>query len=56
MSTRAPRNPASADVSRDAADNVLRASRVRRTAWLLGLLAIAFYVGFMILTALEGPR
>ena len=25
------------------------------TAWVLGLLAIAFYVGFMVLTAIQGP-
>jgi hypothetical protein len=56
MSTGAPRNPATADVRRDAPGDALRAARVRRSAWLLGLLAIAFYVGFMVLTAIEGPR
>ncbi len=56
MSTGAPRNPATAGVSRDAADDALRAARVRRMAWLLGMLALAFYVGFMVLTAIEGPR
>jgi uncharacterized membrane protein (DUF485 family) len=56
MSTGAPRNPVTADVSRDAADGAQRAARVRRTAWALGLLALAFYVGFMVLTAIEGPR
>jgi uncharacterized membrane protein (DUF485 family) len=56
MSTAAPRHPTPADVSRGAADDLLRNARVRRTAWVLGLLALAFYVGFMILTAIEGPR
>jgi len=56
MSTGASRNPATAAASRDAADGALRAARVRRGAWLLGLLALAFYVGFMVLTAIEGPR
>jgi uncharacterized membrane protein (DUF485 family) len=56
VNTRAPRNPATASASRDAADDALRAARVRRTAWVLGLLALAFYVGFMVLTAIEGPR
>ena len=56
MSTGTPRNPVAANASRGAADDALRAARVRRTAWVLGLLALAFYVGFMILTAIEGPR
>ena len=56
MSTGAHRNPATADGTRDAADGALRAARVRRTAWLLGFLALAFYVGFMVLTAIEAPR
>ena len=56
MSTGAPRNPTPADTSRDAADDMPRAARVRRTAWVLGVLALAFYVGFMVLTAIEGPR
>jgi hypothetical protein len=56
MSTGTPRNPVAANESRGAADDALRAARVRRTAWVLGLLALAFYVGFMILTAIEGPR
>jgi fucose permease len=56
MSTGASRNPVAANKNRDAADDAQRAARVRRTAWVLGLLAIAFYVGFMVLTAIEGPR
>jgi hypothetical protein len=56
MSTGASRNPVTADASRGAEDDALRAARVRRTAWVLGLLALAFYVGFMVLTAIEGPR
>jgi len=56
MSTGTPRNPANADPSRDAEDGALRAARVRRNAWVLGLLALAFYVGFMIYIATEGPR
>jgi uncharacterized membrane protein (DUF485 family) len=56
MSTGTPRNPVAANENRGAAGDALRAARVRRTAWALGLLALAFYVGFMILTAIEGPR
>jgi hypothetical protein len=56
MSTGVPRNRAAADASRDAADDALRAANARRAAWLLGLLAVAFYVGFMVLTAIGGPR
>ena len=56
MSTGTPRNPVAANESRSAADDALRAARARRTAWVLGLLALAFYVGFMVLTAIEGPR
>ena len=56
MSTGASRNPVPAGASRGAEDDARRAARVRRTAWLLGSLALAFYVGFMILTAIEGPR
>jgi hypothetical protein len=56
MSSGAPRNPANAGASRDAADDALRTARARRNAWVLGLLALAFYVGFMIYTAVEGPR
>jgi uncharacterized membrane protein (DUF485 family) len=56
MNTGASRRPTPADVSRGAEDDALRAARVRRTAWVLGLLALAFYVGFMVLTAVEGPR
>jgi len=50
-----PRSPTDGSVTRSAED-AQRAARVRRSAWLLGLLAIAFYVGFMVLTAIEGPR
>jgi uncharacterized membrane protein (DUF485 family) len=56
MNTGASRNPVAASKSRDAADDAQRVARARRVAWLLGLLAVAFYVGFMILTAIEGPR
>jgi hypothetical protein len=55
MSTGARRKPATADVSREAADDALRAARVRRMGWGLGLLMIACYLGFIALTALEGP-
>ena len=30
------------------------ARRMRRSAWLLGLLALAFYVGFIVATAYRG--
>ena len=56
MSTGASRNPVTADASRGAEDDALRGVRARRTAWVLGLLALVFYVGFMILIAIEGPR
>jgi hypothetical protein len=56
MSRGTPRNPVAANESRDAADDALRAARARRTAWALGLLALVFYVGFMVLTAIGGPR
>ena len=56
MSTGVSRNRVAADASRDAADDSLRAARARRAAWLLGLLALAFYVGFMIFIAIGGPR
>jgi hypothetical protein len=56
MSAGMPRNRAAATAGRDAEDDALRAARARRTAWLLGLLALAFYVGFMVYTALGGPR
>ena len=56
MSTRTSRTPATANESRGAADDTLRAMRARRTAWALGLLAIAFYVGFMVWIAIQGPR
>lgn len=29
------------------------ARRIRRTAWLLGFIAVAFYVGFIAVTALN---
>ena len=56
MSTGAPRNPTTPDARRGVVDDAQRAARVRRAAWLLGLLALAFYVGFMVLTVIEGPR
>ena len=54
MSTRTPGSPANARAGRDT--DTLRAARARRNAWVLGLLALAFYVGFMVYTAIEGPR
>jgi uncharacterized membrane protein (DUF485 family) len=54
MSTGSSRNPATADIGRDS-EAARRAARVRRTAWTLALLAIAFYVGFIVLTAINGP-
>lgn len=44
----APRNP-----SRPGDDDTVVARRIRRTAWLLGLLAVIFYVGFIAATALR---
>jgi hypothetical protein len=44
----APRNP-----SRPGGDDPVASRRIRRTAWLLGLLAVLFYVGFIAATALR---
>lgn len=49
------RSPAAPDARRSA-EEAQRMTRARRMAWGLALLAIAFYVGFMVLTAIEGPR
>ncbi len=35
-------------------DDPVVARRVRRSAWLLGLLAVVFYLGFIAATALRG--
>ena len=56
MSTGASRNRVAADASRDAEDGALRSARARRMGWALGLLALAFYIGFMVWTAIEAPR
>jgi uncharacterized membrane protein (DUF485 family) len=55
MSAVTPRNPATAASSRGAADEALRVARARRMAWALGLIVIACYVGFMVLTGIKGP-
>ena len=53
-----------ADAGRDArgratqgaiAEDAVRAARVRRNAWLLALLAAAFYVGFIAWNVLRAP-
>jgi hypothetical protein len=44
----APRNP-----YRPGSDDPVADRRLRRTAWLLGLLAVLFYVGFIAATALR---
>ena len=36
------------DPSRDAADSRLRRARARRTAWLVGGIAVAVYVAFIL--------
>jgi hypothetical protein len=56
VSTGTPRNSTNADASHNAAEDALRAARVRRNGWVLGLLALTFYVGFMVYIAIEGPR
>jgi hypothetical protein len=43
------------DNVRDAAEDAARAARVRRSAWLLALLAAAFYVGFIAWNVLRAP-
>jgi hypothetical protein len=35
-------------------DDPVVARRIRRSAWLLGLLAVVFYLGFIAATALRG--
>ena len=35
-------------------DDAARAARARRSAWLLGGLALAFYVGYMVLVFVRG--
>jgi hypothetical protein len=37
------------------AEDALRAAKVRRNAWLLALLAAAFYVGFIAWNVLRAP-
>jgi len=37
------------------AEDAVRAARVRRNAWLLALLAAAFYVGFIAWNVLRAP-
>jgi hypothetical protein len=41
--------------TRDNAEDAVRAAKVRRNAWLLALLAAAFYVGFIAWNVLRGP-
>ena len=55
MSMGTSRNPANADATRAGANDALRA-RARRNGWVLGLIALAFYLGFMVYIAIEGPR
>jgi hypothetical protein len=37
------------------AEDAARAAKVRRSAWLLALLAAAFYVGFIVWNVLRAP-
>jgi hypothetical protein len=41
--------------SRGVVEDGARAAKIRRSAWLLALLAAAFYVGFIAWNALRGP-
>jgi uncharacterized membrane protein (DUF485 family) len=36
--------------SRNTTDDAARRARVRRSAWLLGIVALAFYVGFIVMS------
>jgi hypothetical protein len=55
MSTGARQPAVTPGKDRGDADEALRAARVRRSAWALAILAIAFYVGFIVWRALRGP-
>jgi hypothetical protein len=55
MSTRSRQPTVTASADRSGTDEALRAARVRRSAWVLGLLALAFYVGFIVWSAIRGP-
>ena len=37
-------------------EDAVRAAKLRRSGWLLGLLAIGFYVGFLLWNLLLKPR
>jgi len=41
--------------SRGAGEDAERAARIRRSAWLLALVAVAFYVGFIAWNVLRAP-
>jgi hypothetical protein len=47
MNERVKRPAGLAVPSRDGGDDVARAAKLRRSGWLLGLLAIGFYLGFI---------
>jgi hypothetical protein len=55
MSSGSRQAPVTASPARGDADDALRAARVRRTAWVLALLAAACYVGFIVWNAIRGP-
>ncbi len=55
MSDRPARITGDVANSRGAADDSARAARLRRSAWLLGLLAIAFYLGFIFWNLTRAP-
>jgi hypothetical protein len=55
MSSRSRQPAVTASEGLSGADEALRAARVRRSAWVLGLLAVAFYVGFIVWSAIRGP-
>lgn len=45
--------PAPGNPSPPGGDDPVAARRMRRTAWLLGLIAVSIYVGFIMATALR---
>jgi len=47
------RQPANTDTT-SGAEDALRVARARRMAWALGLVVLACYIGFMVLTKLKG--
>jgi hypothetical protein len=52
---RATQGAVAEQLPRAVAEDVVRAAKVRRSAWALALLAAAFYVGFIAWNVLRAP-